>query len=471
MHHWEFNFDRDYAVNPETGLDECPVCLPETEVTYPEKVFDWRGAVYIKNTMSRSLEWKTKGRKTTRGMANDVHRVNMENLVRKFAAQEVGRSVASSFARSWMTRSAIMGTVACSCTMEVYNATQGELCFTSPYAADAKAMADALLVHISAQGVDTAGSDAIFLGRQRRELGLLDGKGPSDDLIAELAAAHAQQVKSDEHGSADGGRRRRLTAQSGALKAAVPQANAIGMLFAGTPLTLEIPLKGTVTLTGTAIAAADNKAEITFRSLPASVGNMKDKLGKCAGDVQSTSSKGWEVVKDACGNEDAVGMVASDALSINSPTRIRETSLLCISPRGDITVDTSKYPVADVVVDSGNGDLTAPLGATLTNDVSGSSAKCLYAQPGLSYILIYRKSSYESNAANCPPAPPPAPVVQCRDTLKNEEAAAESPMLTIIICASCGGCCLLAAMAWYIRRRRRRGSLKAKYVKRSQVAV
>ena len=115
-HSWEFNFDRTFAPNAD-GVDECPACLPDNELSVAHPVFKWRGAAYTANEMSRTLAWKTKTRVSMRSMVTDVHRVNMDNMVRMFAARQVGREQASRFAASWMVRSALTGTVACSCTM------------------------------------------------------------------------------------------------------------------------------------------------------------------------------------------------------------------------------------------------------------------------------------------------------------------------------------------------------------------
>ena len=347
------------------------------------------------------------------------------------------------------------------CAAGEYNATAAAECFTSPEAETARELAEALLARLEEQGVGPPGSgEAIWLGRRR----LADTKGPSDDYISELASLYSQRLESHEKSLMSGGRPRALSSSGGgSLKAAVPQSTAVGVLWAGETLELEVALRGKVELTGTAISASDNKATVNLRALPASVGNMQSKMGKCAdtsGDAQTSSTK-WEVVEDACGT--TVGMVASDALAIHSAVRIRETSHLCITPRGDIAVDTSKYPDVDVVVDKGNGVLSVPLGATLTDDTGGTNSKCLYAQPGLSYILVYRSATYESDVANCPPAPPPPPVKECRETYGGGDGFLdEGTSLVLFVGIGVGVLlCLCLCLCRRRMKRKRAGSVKA----------
>ena len=123
----------------------------------------------------------------------------------------------------------------------------------------------------------------------------------------------------------------------------------------------------------------------------------------------------------------------------------------------------SKYPDVDVVVDKGNGVLSVPLGATLTDDTGGTNSKCLYAQPGLSYILVYRSATYESDVANCPPAPPPPPVKECRETYGGGDGFLdEGTSLVLFVGIGVGVLlCLCLCLCRRRMKRKRAGSVKA----------
>jgi len=192
--------------------------------------------------------------------------------------------------------------------------------------------------------------------------------------------------------------------------AVVPVSTTIGVAFAGEALTLEVSERGSLVLSAASVSAADGRANVQLRSLPASVMNYESHLQNCAASSDEAKAAGaFDVVADACGVP--IGQVISDGLAFNSDRTLVGTTQLCLTPRPDLPQDATTYPILDVAIDRGSGKLSKPLQVTLTER---TGSYCVDAQQSVSYTLVRRKSSFEADASVCPPAPPALPPARCR---------------------------------------------------------
>ena len=74
------------------------------------------------------------------------------------------------------------------------------------------------------------------------------------------------------------------------------------MAFAGEALTLEVSERGSLVLSAASVSAADGRANVQLRSLPASVMNYESHLQNCAASADEAKAAGaFDVVADACG--------------------------------------------------------------------------------------------------------------------------------------------------------------------------
>ena len=429
---WGRKSSHDPKANAETGELECGGCLPDLRITAPEPIFTWTPARYVANTWTRSLQWKQYGKQALRAMGDEHDWQRFDNFMKEIVGRELGRQTASDFMREWIPKNALIATVACACTNA--NASLGDVCFLNPeaeLAANAAARAEALAKYGASSYEFSSGAEEEGLGattsagsRSRRQLREEKEEHGFRRLLQEAEDAGVlppQKLPPLAPREAPHHPRRLLNRRLVAatpITAAEPQETAIGVLYAGKDLELTVNMRGSALFRGSAVDNTNDNAEVELKALPAAMMNslVRERLyGTCAGQMSAgTFTSSYEVVADACGT--VVGTIISDGLMVQAATTLKEQVYMCITPRTDIPVDATLYPIDDVVVDRGSGDLSPPLGISVS--LVGGDV-CFYGVTGTAYVPIKRMAAYATEVTDqcaamppsfppCPPAPPPS---------------------------------------------------------------